>query len=72
MDVYDKVAYTRRLTGEVRDAQPTRTVEAACFGCYEEFERWCFADKRRYDEARAPTRRLPGAATALLGDLSDA
>ena len=62
VQVYGGTEYVRRLTGELREAEPLRRIQVGRFPSYEEFQEWCMADRREREAACAPPviPRRPG------------
>ena len=44
VQVFGRVEYVRRLTGELRDAQPAKLIRVSGFDDIESFRAWCSGD----------------------------
>ncbi|MER5394677.1 hypothetical protein [Saccharopolyspora sp. NPDC002686] len=52
--VFGYVEYVRRLSGEIRDAQPFKTCEVGSFASVENFRAWCARDYQEQEKAALP------------------
>lgn len=48
VQVYGLIEYVRRLSGELRDAEPHRSVHVRGFDRFEDFREWCRRERRAF------------------------